>query len=294
MDLMVCHPTVDQPIDYKGLPGIVNDMAEFMPYGNLRRMMEATEPLLVFFDDLGQAPETIQKALMQLLLERGINGQKISDQVTFIAATNRKEDKAGVTGLLEPVKSRFMSIIELEFHVDDWVEWAVQAKIEPSLIAFAQYRPNLLDDFKPTKDMTNSCNPRTMEMLNTLVQLKLPVESRLEAYQGAIGHASREFYAFEEMNERLIHPNDILRNPAKAQLPDNGAPDVCYATAAGLAHYVEKETMPALCEYLWRFDNKGLLEYSVLCMRMLQQKDESLTNCQDWIKWASKHKDDIV
>ena len=36
-----------------------------------------------------------------------------SDQVTFIACTNRKTDMAGVTGILEPVKSRFISISEL-------------------------------------------------------------------------------------------------------------------------------------------------------------------------------------
>ena len=66
-----------------------------------------------FLDDLGQAPMSVQAAAMQLILARRINGFKISDKVIFMAATNRREDKAGVTGILEPVKSRFAWIVEL-------------------------------------------------------------------------------------------------------------------------------------------------------------------------------------
>jgi len=34
-DLIIMHPVVSDPTDYKGLPGIVEGQAEFLPYGEL-------------------------------------------------------------------------------------------------------------------------------------------------------------------------------------------------------------------------------------------------------------------
>src|SRR5690349_18181009 len=81
-ELMICHPVVSNPIDYKGLPvsGMVDGKltADFIPYGDLNKMITAEKELVVFFDDLGQAPVSVQAAVMQIILAREINGKKIS------------------------------------------------------------------------------------------------------------------------------------------------------------------------------------------------------------------------
>ena len=119
--LIISHPVVSDPVDYKGMPAIITidkeTRAEFLPFGDLQALIEAEGPTTFFMDDLGQAPPAVQAAAMQLLLARRINNHKVSDHVCFIAATNNKEDKAGVSGILEPVKSRFCSIIQLEHTV---------------------------------------------------------------------------------------------------------------------------------------------------------------------------------
>lgn len=100
-DLVISHPVVSDPIDYKGLPALADGRAEFLPFGELRTLIEANSLTVFFLDDLGQAPPTVQAAAMQLILARRINGHLVSEQVCFVAATNRKQDKAGVTGDLE-------------------------------------------------------------------------------------------------------------------------------------------------------------------------------------------------
>jgi MoxR-like ATPase len=156
-ELQVAHPVVSDPTDYKGLPAKIDDeTAGFLPFAELKRLIEADSPLIYFLDDIGQAPNSVQAALMQLLLARQIDGKKISDHVRFIAATNRREDKAGVTGILEPVKSRFKSIIELTVDVDDWIRWAQTANMPMELITFIRYRPELLDGFEASRDIKNS------------------------------------------------------------------------------------------------------------------------------------------
>ena len=294
-DLLVLHPVVDDPIDYKGLPGIVAGQAEFLPYGNLRQLIEATRPLVVLLDDLGQAPEAVQKALMQLLLARSINGQAISDQVRFVAATNRKEDKAGVTGLLEPIKSRFASILELEVDLENWVDWALDHSVHANVIAFAQARPNLIMEFEPTKDMRNSVSPRTLFNLHKLVNLQLPEVLKLDAYTGAIGHAAAEYFAFESMAEKLQNPADILAHPTTSKLPDHTRPDVCWCTCIGLASVADDVTLPAFITYLNRMSVSGMKEYSMIAMRAMYRRNmDACKNSPEFIIWASQNHHFIV
>src|SRR5208337_1991806 len=134
-DLIIEHPVVSDPTDYKGIPfPDGKGDANFLPIGNLKRLLNAESLTVCFFDDIGQAPGSVQAALMQLILARRINGHKVSDNVCFLAATNRRSDRAGVTGMLEPVKSRFVSIVELETDVESWVSWALKAALPIELI----------------------------------------------------------------------------------------------------------------------------------------------------------------
>ena len=95
-DLIISHPVVSDPTDYKGFPFVIDNKADFIPFGDLRQLIEAKKETVYFLDDLGQSPASVQAACMQLLLSRQINGHKISEKIRFVAATNRREDKAGV------------------------------------------------------------------------------------------------------------------------------------------------------------------------------------------------------
>jgi len=54
----------------KGLPFVVNNNAEFLPFGNLRKLINADKLTVCFFDDLGQATPAVQSSAMQLILSR--------------------------------------------------------------------------------------------------------------------------------------------------------------------------------------------------------------------------------
>ena len=237
-DLVLMHPVVSDPTDFKGIPWVFDHegskKAVFLPTEDLEKLMTATKLTIAFPDDVGQAPPAVQAALMQLLLSRSINGHKISDHVAFIAATNRKADKAGVSGMLEPVKSRFSTIVELMVDVDDWVTWALANNVPTELIAFIRYRPNLLHDFKPTSDLTNSPCPRTVTNAGRLMQLGLPKDVELPIFAGACGEGwASEFMAFLQISRQLITPDMILMNPNGCDVPTK--PAALYATTVSLA-----------------------------------------------------------
>src|SRR3990167_5620340 len=155
--LIISHPVVNDPTDAKGLPWPDREAqsARFLPFGDLARALAAIEPTVWFLDDLGQATPAVQASYMQLLLARLIGDHVLPDCISFIAASNRRTDRAGVSGLLEPVKSRFTAILDLDPDLDDWSEWALANQVRPELLAFLRFRPDLLHNFRPSLDLVN-------------------------------------------------------------------------------------------------------------------------------------------
>jgi hypothetical protein len=290
-ELIISHPVVSEPVDYKGLPWVKEgaEEATFLPFGDLAALIKAKKPTVYFLDDLGQAPKTVQAAAMQLLLARRINGHKVADCVTFIAATNRKQDKAGVEGILEPVKSRFTFIVELQSDVDSWTEWALEHDVPTELVAFIRFRPALLHDFKPAADITNSPCPRTVVNAGEVLKLDLPEDLEYEALCGAAGIGfATELVAFLKIVRQLPSPDAVLMQPDTAVVPTG--PATLYALCGALARKASEQTS----NNLFRYANRLPDEFSVLLAKDSLKREPKIVNSRGYIVWASKHKDVLV
>ena len=277
-DLIISHPAVSDPTDFKGLPWPNTDglSANFIPFGEFNHALKATTPTVWFFDDLGQASPAVQAACMQLFLARRVNGHVLPDCVTFLAATNRRIDRAGVSGILEPVKSRFACIVELEPNIDDWSIWAYGHGVSPALIAFLRYRPELLCKFEATADLTNSPVPRTWAHLAKLETLNLAPVVESAAFSGAVGEGpALEYQAFRSMAKSLVNLDAILLNPDKVTIPSK--PNELYATCVGLASRANEQNFSRIATYATRLYTEGNHgEFAVLLTRDSIQHDEKI------------------
>lgn len=221
---------------------------------------------------------------MQLLLERAINGHRISDNIVFIACTNRKQDKAGVSGILEPVKSRFCTIVELVPDLNSFIKWYLSTDLPITPASFIRFRPDYLHDFKATSDMTNSPCPRTLEKLARLVAMNLPSDLRFAAYSGAVGKAcATEYLAFEEMADKMIDPSVIIMRPADSQVPTS--PDGLYATCLGVAAQAHEDNIDAIDIYGRRLP----ADFRAMLMDDIIRKDESLVRTKVFQKFFSEN-----
>lgn len=298
-DLLTAFPVTSDPTDFKGLPALVTgkngrSLAEFLPYGDLRLLLEAKKPTVYFLDDLGQAPPAVQAAAMQLILARRIGREQISDEVRFIAASNRKEDRAGVSGILEPVKSRFATIMHLTHDVTDWTrDFAVPAKLPIELIAFCNMKPNeTLGGFQASAEMRNSPCPRTIEHLGKLYALGFNKPSDLAILAGAVGEGcAADFLGFAELFRTLPNPQLLLKDPSTfdpSKLQDK--PALYYALAAILAQQVTLGTMSAfgqLCDLM-----PG--DYRALMMIIAVSRAPELRKTASYIAWAAAHGDTML
>ena len=94
-DVIVDYPIWADPTDYQGLPMDAGGHIERKFDKSLIRILETTRPTIWFLDEIGQAPASVQAALAPIILSRQIGGREIPDHVSFVAATNRRHDRAG-------------------------------------------------------------------------------------------------------------------------------------------------------------------------------------------------------
>lgn len=287
--LIIMHPILREPVDFKGFPFVVDGQAVFLPYGDLLQIVNATEPTVVFLDDLGQADITVQKALMQIILEGAINEFKVPDCVRFCAATNRITDLAGVSTVIEPLKSRFHSIVELIVGANEWCEWALNNNMPHEIIQFVRFRPAILDEpFKPTREIENSPSPRTLTFVCEMYKDGLPEHLFEPAFAGAIGKGyAIELVNFMKIFKQLPDVPNLLKNPETFKLPSQI--DVMYALCGALVKYVTPDYFDNLFSILTGFGNENVA-FQVMVVKDLQVKfgAKFITHPQT-IKFAEKH-----
>jgi hypothetical protein len=222
---LIMHPVVSDPTDFKGMPWVIiaqngEHEAVFIPIGDLKMLLTAKKPLVVFLDDLGQSTPAVQSAVMQLILARQINGHKISEHVIFVAATNRREDRANVSGILEPVKSRFYSILELICDVPEWIQWAYENALPSEIVSYIQFRPKMLNNFQPTRDIENSPCPRTVTNAARMLKAGLPAELRFKMVAGAAGELfAVDFETYMKVYSTLPSLFQIESDPKGTPIP---------------------------------------------------------------------------
>lgn len=260
--LIIMHPSVSDPTDYKGMPFVVEGKAEFLPFGELNAVLNAKKLTVLFLDDLGQGSTAVQAAAMQLL-----DRLKDNPNVVVVAATNERSHRAGVSGLLEPVKSRFDSILSLAVTFPSWKLWAEKHDIDYRALGYLEQQPTALHQFEPTADIVNQPCPRTWESASAILKMDIPSEDvRFAMLIGAIGQAAATtFHAWLKIAEDAPTRDEIVKDPKGARIPKESS--ALYAVVSSLALGYERKEFPAISTYAQRM---YAAEYGELCALLLK------------------------
>lgn len=294
-ELIISHPVVSDPTDYKGLPFPNPDgkEAHFLPFGELNKLLQADKPTVFFMDDLGQASISVQAAAMQLILGRQINGFNVSDHVVFMAATNRRQDKAGVAGILEPVKSRFASIIELTPTHEDWIQWALKEGVNERVIAFVKTKPDILFAFEATSDLVNTPSPRTIVNASKIIDtVKDDLILRDELVAGAAGEGfAAEYAAYERVYDKIPSIDEIMHDPENAIIPEGHHLDRLFAISVMCSNYMNAENYEQLYKYVSRLPR----DFEFAVHTDASYRDNSIIDDSlGFLKWIKNNKDLIA
>lgn len=280
--LIISHPVTADQTDYKGQPAIVDGQAEFLPFGDLRSLITATQPTVCFLDDVGQAALSVQAALMQLVWARRVNGHRVADCVRFVLATNRRTDKSAVSGMVLALVNR-CTVLNVDVNVEDWRQWAMNAGVPLEVVAYVSFEPAALTDYVPTSDIANVCTPRTLELAGRNIRRGF---TDCETLAGCIGTGrGAALAAFIPMFNAMPSIDAILANPAKAAIP--AKLEVLCAVCVALAARAGLKTAAAILTFAKRLAEGGRPEHSAMLVLDAYRRDKAaMTSVPEFGQWA--------
>ena len=206
------------PTDIRGLPYTKDGRAHFAPPSFLPTDGEG----ILFLDELNMASPSVMGIAQQLILDRQVGDYKVPEGWFIVAAGNRTEDRAAISQMPAPVANRFIHF-HIDSSLDSWKEYAIGAGINEKILAFLNFRPQLLYNFE--KNQSAWPSPRSWEFANTLLNIDLSIES-------AVGSgAASEFYAYQTIYTEL--PNvDLIFDGEDIPVPHE--PSLIYAVCGAL------------------------------------------------------------
>jgi len=269
------------PVDLRGLPHVNGDsrahwcQPDFLPRDGSG---------ILFLDELPRAPQLVQNACLQLVLDRQVGEYRLPDEWDIIAAGNRLTDGGGSFKLNSALSSRFIHL-DAEADLEDFCKWGIRANIHPAILAYVRFRPENLCKFDASAK--NFPCPRSYEFLSQILASNPSPAIEVDLYKGTIGEgAAIEFASFIKLYRNLPSIDAILLEPKKTPVPVDD-PASLFAVSCALARRATADNLKNVVTYLDRLPE----EYSVLCIKDAIARESTLAGTATFTAWAIKHAD---
>lgn len=175
--------------------------------------------VLLFIDEINRCEHTVQQELMNLILNKEINGYHLNEEVKILAAMN-PPSKYGtdfdyqVVDMDAAQENRFVWLNMEADHIQ-WLGWAIDVGLEPKVIEFISTFPEYLH--KINEDTINA-TPRSYERISKVVKLyneskaSIPRSVFLNILTGNVGKMiAEELISFMEADySPLISYEDVF------------------------------------------------------------------------------------
>jgi hypothetical protein len=239
--------------------------------------------VLLTFDEITSAEREVFGVAYQIVNERRIGEFPLKDNVRILCMGNREIDRGIVNRMPMPLNNR-MTWFELSVSVDNWCVEMERRGVDPMIIAFIQWKKEMLHTFDPDVPRKVVATPRTWWKASKYWMSDLPERFKTAAIMGAIGRGpATEFQAFVAVYKSITPVSEIIKNPLGVRIPepheDNGA---LYATSVAVARAMTKQNAGPLHKYLKRLAP----EYTVTAWTLAAKRDKSLWETAEYLDMA--------
>lgn len=185
--------------------------------------------ILLFIDEINRCEHSVQQEIMNVILNREINGYKLHDNVVVAAAMNPSnkydefEDSEYQVIDMDPAQEDRFVWIYMESDVNEWLNWGIKSEnghprihddVVNFIASFPEYlhAPNSKESIKPT--------PRSWVRVSNIYKEYIKQENTLplgilyNVVKGNVGAAiAQDFLNYiEENKEPIITPEEIFEN----------------------------------------------------------------------------------
>lgn len=218
-------------------------------FDGIARAFRATQPTVLSISDLGMAGGETLKAIVDLIQFGRIDDRIMPECVVIVGSTNDVGHGADVQGLIEPLKTRWHTIVNIETNVDDVVRFGLDAGWDIGLMAFLRNAPDAIHDWKPSKSMSiDGSTPRGWEYCSEW--LAMGIEDH-EVHAGCVGKGrALQMLSYREQMNELPDIDQCLTQPDKAPVPEN--PSAQWMIAVAMARRMTAANFGQAVKYLNR------------------------------------------
>ena len=251
-----------------------------MPFW-LRRLHEMAaehEVVILFLDELPQAPVANMNVARQIINELRVGEFDLPHNVVLCAAGNRMSDRAGTNNMPSHLKDCLM-FLEIDPDVEDAIAYMVANGVHEDVTAYLRARPEFAVKF----DRDANANPsfRSWDRVSTILSWNLPPVAEAEAIAGTVGRpAGADFAGFRKMKADMPDVDGIIADPDGAEVPHDAM--ILYALASALAYRINKSNADKILRYLKRLDQQ---EFVGFCLKDAYVRDPEIRNCDAFRQW---------
>ncbi|URZ00660.1 AAA family ATPase [Clostridium felsineum] len=180
--------------------------------------------ILLFIDEINRCEHSVQQEIMNIILNREINGYKLKDNVTVIAAMNPSskydefEESDYQVNDMDPAQEDRFVWIYLDSDVNAWLEWGYENKIHKDVLGFIASFPEYLST--PNSKESIKATPRSWERVSNIYKAYIEKNKAVSKnifynlIRGNVGTSiAQDFINYiEESKYPIISPEDIFKN----------------------------------------------------------------------------------
>ena len=251
---------------------------------------------LLFLDEYGQGDADVKRASAELLLNGRIGPWSLPEGWTVVAASNRSEDRSGVTKSFDFVINRRLEI-QVDANVNAWEEWAMKNGIDPLFVSFAVQNPQIVFDGKVPEKQGPWCTPRSLVKVASLLTRMsnggpIPTDGVATSLaSGLIGMgAVAQLMAWVKLGLEAPKYEDIVKDPLKAKMPKK--PDLQMLVAYNLAARVSATDIESVMTYMTREKdgvNEMPKEFAVTLCKSAAHRNPTIITNKAITSWLAKN-----
>ena len=186
---------------------------------------DENEKVIVFFDEITNAPVSTQQAAYRLILDRSIdNGKSFPKNTLIISAGNNRNDGGGSKDLLAPLANRYGLHMGISPDHAAFTNYAIEKGFHEEIIGFLNFSPDMIHKMPENKSDLSFPSPRSWEAVNTHMDIvgKNNMDMLSKVVAGAIGEAAAsKFMSFVKYQSKLPNFDKIVNGQETYKVDSN-------------------------------------------------------------------------
>lgn len=210
-----------------GLPIVNGGRTEYATHYKLIELKEKAlknnGEALLFIDELNRCEHAVQQELMNLILNREINGYVLPDGIKIVAAMNPSskydnfEDSNYQVVDMDPAQEDRFVWLQMESDIKEWIRWGMgKGDIHTDIIEFLSMFPSYLHTPYSKEDL--KATPRSWERVSKAYTLfkkypdRYPLNILLNVVKGNVGLSiATDFASFiSNKKKTLVNVEDLF------------------------------------------------------------------------------------